>query len=130
MRLEKRGIAGWVVIGILTCGIGFLVWWFLVGQDIRTIRSAYAPGSGPVEKPNVVLDFILILVTCGLYGFYVDWQWAQYINEAKEQAGMQSDPNLPAICLILDFLTGWTVSTILMQSEINKFAEDQRNATS
>ncbi len=110
-EFEKRSIVTWVLIGIVTCGIGFLILWVLVGQDIRRYRRD--------NRPQVMLDLILTILTCGLYQLYADWKWAKYINEIKRQHNLSISDNFPLICVVLDLASAGFISTLLFQDELN-----------
>ena len=94
-----------------TCGIWGIVWFFQLGGDIQSLR-----GDG---KPSAGTDFLLTIVTCGLWGIYVSYQWPTLLLEPLRARGRQVDSNLPVMSLVLTLFGLNIVGWVLMQQLLN-----------
>ncbi len=113
-QIQKRNIALYVVLTIVTCGLFGLYWLCVVNNDTNLV-------SGHPEAFGGVAVILLTIITCGIYGFFWAYRMGQSIDEAKAKRGMPAG-NTGMIYIILTlFGLGWVVS-ILLQSELNKLA--------
>lgn len=116
-ELTDRDVTSWCLIGFVTLGIGFLIWWVLVGNDLARIRS-HKP-----HRPRVARDVILSVLTLGLWAIYTDYWWARYLNEEKEESGVRTDEWFPCMIVLYDLLSFSLLSTAVLQLELNKIAQ-------
>jgi hypothetical protein len=65
-------------------------------------------------KTSGLLVFIFTLITCGIYGWYWDYQMGQKMNILKK------DDCIHVLFLILGLLRMDIINIALMQHEINK----------
>lgn len=108
----KRSIALCIILSIVTCGIYGIYWFICVTNDTNVVSGHASDGtSGGVA-------FILSVITCNIYGLY----WAYKLDEAKVAKGIPSS-NSGILYLILCLLGLGIIAWALMQSELNKFAE-------
>ena len=63
MPIQKRNLAMYIVLSIVTCGLFGIYWFIVVTDDVKSITNDNQSSSGGVA-------FLLTLVTCGIYGFY------------------------------------------------------------
>jgi apolipoprotein N-acyltransferase len=109
--MQPRNIVLNVILTVVTCGIFGIVWWFQLGGDIQALRGD--------DKPPTLRDFVLCLVTCGIWGYFVAYQWPIWLQEPLRKRGRHVDPNLPVLCLVLAFFGLHIVTLVLMQQAAN-----------
>ena len=97
---------------MVTCGLWAIVWFFQLGADIQELRGD--------EEPNVLRDFLLSFITCGLWSLYVAYQWPVLIVEPLVKREVHVDKNLPVISLVMSLFGVQIVGLVLMQSAVNK----------
>ncbi|MFA6949041.1 MAG: DUF4234 domain-containing protein [Eubacteriales bacterium] len=112
MMQKVRNPALVLVLTLITCGI---YGWVVVYQLTDEIREYTGD-----QSINPVLELILCLVTCNIYSIYWCYKYSKLIFDMEMRAGVQypSDISIPALLLCVFQL--WSVSILLMQSEINK----------
>lgn len=113
---QPRNLVTCVVLSVVTCGIYMFVWLVQLGGDIQLLRGD--------EKPPVVRDLLLTLLTCGIWSFFVAYQWPIWLQENLAQRGRKIDTNLPTLSLILNFFGLQLVPLILMQQVLNDALQD------
>jgi len=115
ISIQKRNIALYIVLSIVTCGIFGLYWFCTLNDDTNKI-------SGHPEAMGGVAALLLSLVTCGIYALFWMYNMGTRIDEAKAKRGLPGG-NLGTLYLILSvFGLAW-VAEILLQCELNKLAE-------
>ena len=115
ITIQKRNIALYFILSIVTCGIFGLYWFCTVNDDTNKV-------SGHPEATGGVAALLLSILTCGIYALFWMYNMGTRIDEAKVKRG-QPGGNLGTLYLILSLVGfGW-VAEILMQSELNKLAE-------
>ena len=112
----NRNIALCIVLSIVTCGIYGIYWFICVTNETNVVSGHASDGtSGGVA-------FILTVITCNIYGLYWAYKQGEKLDEAKAANGIPSS-NSGVLYLILCFLGLGIIVYALMQSELNKFAE-------
>lgn len=112
----KRSIALCIILSIVTCGIYGIYWFICVTNDTNVVSGHASDGtSGGVA-------FILSVITCNIYGLYWAYKQGEKLDEAKVAKGIPSS-NSGILYLILCLLGFGIIAWALMQSELNKFAE-------
>ena len=105
-----------IILSIVTCGIYGIYWFICVTNDTNVVSGHASDGtSGGVA-------FILSVITCNIYGLYWAYKQGEKLDEAKTAHGIPSS-NSGILYLILCFLGLGIIAWALMQSELNKFAE-------
>jgi len=112
--IQKKNIVTWILISLFTCGIGGIIWFIQITDDMRT-----ASGDSRLSGVSALL---LTLVTCGIYGFY----WAYLMGKA--QAVVKQRRGLPAedssiLYLVLQVFGLGIVIYCLAQNELNMVAD-------
>ncbi|HEU4406376.1 MAG TPA: DUF4234 domain-containing protein [Polyangiaceae bacterium] len=103
-----------LLLSIVTCGVYFLIWKYQTTEELRQ-----ASGDNSI---NPMLDIVLTVVLCGLWGVYADYRNAKKLFELAQAAGMQrSDQS--TIVLVLDLVGLAFVSTFILQGEYNALAQ-------
>jgi membrane protease YdiL (CAAX protease family) len=110
--IEKRNIALYVIVTLVTCGL-FGLYWFVVLTDDTNKLAGEADTSG-------VIALLLTIVTCGLYGLYWAYKRGEKIDKAKQMRNIPAS-NGGILYLILYFFGG-IIAYALIQNEINNLA--------
>ena len=113
--IQNRSLVLWILITIFTCGIGGLIWVYLLVEDINK-------ASGDTNAPSGIIVILLSLVTCSIYTYIWMWKAGKQLNQAKETRGMSADPNMPLIYLLLAIFGFGIVAYALMQNDLNNLA--------
>lgn len=108
---EERNIVVWVIVTLVTCGIGNFIWLYNMGCDLN--------GHGGRERLRPGLDILLTFVTCGLWALYVYYTYAKTLQDIVQEEGGRTQNDLPVICLLVGFFVP-LVATALIQNELNQ----------
>ncbi len=115
MPIQKRNLAMYIVLSIVTCGLFGIYWFIVVTDDVKSITNDNQSSSGGVA-------FLLKLVTCGIYGFYWAYKMGEKIDYMKSMQGMPSG-NSSILFLILELFGLQIVNLALIQDSINRFVD-------
>ncbi len=114
MIIRQRNIAVCIVLSIITCGIYGFYWQY------RMIEEAdYITGNPDPKDPALVI--FLCLVTCGIYQIIWMYNTGKRYDEMSFQQG-RGVTNYGVILLLLSFFGCAIVDYILIQDELNKYA--------
>lgn len=114
--MEKKNIALYIILSIVTCGIFALIWVAKLADDINIAANENDKMSGGM----VVL---LSILTCGIYMMVWYYQSGKAISKAKAMRNMPGDSSLEIIYLILGLCGFGIVSVALMQNELNNMID-------
>ena len=114
IMVEKRNIALYIILSLVTCGIFMYYWIFVLTEDTNTI-------SGETSDTAGGMVIILTIITCGIYGLYWAFKRGEKIDKAKANRGEPAS-NGGVLYLIL-YILGGIIALALIQNEVNKFAE-------
>lgn len=118
--MEKKNLALYIILSIVTCGIFGLVWLAMLANDLRTMSNDESKMSGGM----VVL---LTIVTCGIYGWIWYYQAGETLNDIKASRGITTDQSSGVIYLILAIFGLSIVSSALIQDTLNKLIDGTGN---
>lgn len=119
MNIEQRPPATVILLSIVTCGFYLIYWYARIYEELQQLS-----GKTPTGNPYI-LDFLLVLLTCGLWGIYVDYQISMTLNELQKQKGMMvNDTSMLVVVLDVSayltmYFTGF-VSSAIQQDQLNK----------
>ena len=113
--IQKRNIALYIVLSIVTCGLFGLYWFCTLNGDTNKI-------SGHPEAMGGIAALLLTIVTCGIYSLFWMYNMGTRIDEAKTQRGMPGGSTGTVYLVLTLFGFAW-VAEILLQIELNKLAE-------
>lgn len=118
MRLgAKRDPALTLILILLTCGIYYLYFIYVVSQETQDFlgESDFSPG----------MEVVLSLVTCGLWNIYWDYRMGKRVAEMCVRVGLPATDNA-VLYLVLD-LVGFggfgslgLVNPVLQQDSLNQ----------
>ncbi len=114
--MEKKNIALYIVLSIVTCGIFHLVWIAMMANDLRTLAAEE-------EKMSGGLIVLLTIVTCGIFLYVWYYQAGDSINRAKALRNIPADSSMGIAYLLLGIFGLGIVSDALIQSEINNMID-------
>ena len=130
MVLEKRSVASVILLSIITCGFYLLFWYARVYQELR-----FFTGRTPTDN-DYGLDLLLVIITCGIWGIYVDYKISLAIYEYQKDHGLfASDTSMVAVVLdVVGYLSGYftgIVSSAIHQDLLNGMVDHAlgKNAT-
>lgn len=118
MVLEKRSVAWVIILSLITCGFYLLYWYYKVYEELR-----FFTGSTPTGN-DYGLDLLLVIVTCGVWGVYVDYKIALLIFAYQKDKGIfASDTSMVTVILdVVGYISGYftgIVSSAIHQDLIN-----------
>ncbi len=115
MPIQKRNLAMYIVLSIVTCGLFGIYWFIVVTDDVKSIVNDNQSASGGVA-------FLLSLVTCDIYGFFWAYKMGEKIDYMKSMNGMPSG-NSSILFLVLRLFGLQIVNLALIQDSINRFVD-------
>lgn len=111
--ITQRNIALWIILSLVTCGIGSIIWFILLTDDTNTAVGKPGTSGG--------IAFLLTLVTCGIYGIYWAYKQGEKLDEAKQAKGLPNGSSAILYLLLQIFGLG-IIGYALMQDSLNKLA--------
>lgn len=112
--MKEKNVVVWLLASLFTCGIGGLVWFVSLTDDIAFVSEDRSTSGG--------MALVLTIVTCGIYGIYWNYKMGKLLYQAQIKKGLPATDN-SVLYLVLSILGVGVVNYCLMQSELNKFAE-------
>ncbi len=112
--MKHRNLFNTFLFTVFTFGIYYIYWMLTMPSEFATALD---------EKRPVFLDALLILVTCGLYGVYLSWKSADYVNRIAAQRGEKTE-DMTTLALVLFLCGGGIVTQFLLQDKMNGFVEN------
>ena len=107
-NVMPRSIPVAIILSIVTCGIYFLYWMYMINNEVNELaQDPMAPGGGIV--------ILLSIVTCGIYS----WYWYYKMGEKCDYI-TQSNSSSKVIFLVLGIFGLGIVSVALMQDSVNR----------
>ena len=107
---EDRSLVLWVILTLLTCNLGVLIWIYLIGNDLNA--------HGRRDRLNTGIDLLLVILTCGLWTYYLMYRYPRTYMDILEEEGGRSSSDLAVLCLIVGIFVP-VVSLAILQSEMN-----------
>ena len=112
--INKKSIVTWILISLFTCGIGGIIWFIQITDDMRN-------ASGETRLSGVTA-FLLTLITCGIYGWYWAYLMGKAQTMAKQRRGLPAEDN-SVLYLVLQIFQLGIVVYCLAQNELNMMAD-------
>jgi uncharacterized protein with PQ loop repeat len=114
--VSERSIPKYVVLTFVTCGLFGIYWFISLADDIAKLREQ--------TEPRGVFDFIIGLITCGIYLLFCYYRYPQYVLEIQEKRGAKVN-DISLISVLLGIFGFGIVSMALIQNELNKLVRAQ-----
>ena len=107
--VQRRSIALYIVLTLITCGIFGIVWMIMLANDVNVV-------SGVTDTSGIVV-FLLTVITCGIYGWYWAYRCGEKIDRAKQMRGIPASNG--GVLYLLLYIFGGIIAYALIQNEIN-----------
>lgn len=88
--VQKRSIALYIVLSVITCGIFGFAWLVMITNDIKKLTGDQNATSGGV-------CLLLTIVTCGIYGLYWAYKMGDNLDQVKKARNIDQ---ATAVCFI------------------------------
>jgi len=127
--MKKRDLVLWVIVSIVTFGIGGIVWFAKITNDVNFLSKQQDKANTPLvpEEEQYTTSWIAALfftiITFGLYGLYWAFKTSRAVFVAKKAKGMVESTDYSVINLILGFLGLGIVIQVILQNELNEFCD-------
>ena len=112
--MRKRSIVTCIILTFVTCGIYGLVWLVNMQNDMVKLTDDTTSGTS-------VLLFSLI--TCGIYSLFWMYKTGDRLDQLRA-TNQEATGNQGILYLVLSILGLGIVSYALIQTELNRYAED------
>lgn len=117
--IRQRNIAIYIILSVLTCGIYNLIWIYELAEDINIIDVDTA------SKTSGIMVVLYSILTCGIYFWYWLYRSGDRLDRIRYNNGRNS-ANLGLIYVILGILGLGLISEILIQVELNEYANSKQ----
>ena len=105
-------IAMGIILSIVTCGLYNIYWNYREFQAMNELLGR--------EEYNFGLWFVLSLVTCGIFHIYYEYKMGSDLYAILKDRGIDANPNLPLIGLLLSIFGMTIVADAIYQHELNR----------
>jgi len=118
--IEKRDPGIVLVLAIFTCGFYLIYWYYKMYEELESLAGDTPTGN------SFWLDFILNIVTCGIFGIWVDYKISLQLNELQAQRGVPGAMDSTTLAVVLDiaaYITGMFtnfITSAVQQDQLNK----------
>jgi hypothetical protein len=120
--IQERNSVLVALLWLFTCGIYYVYWVFQTSTELA--QATRDPTINPM------LDLVLTIATCGLWGYYVIYRDAQKLHQLLVglDPGHQDQSQTVLILLIATLFVGITfpVAIYLVQEDFNRLARGGR----
>lgn len=115
--IEKRNLAMYIILTIVTCGI-FGIYWFIMLTDDSNLAS------GDNTSPSGPVAFLLTLVTCNIYGWYWAYKLGEKVDVACNERGIgDGTTNSKILFIVFQALGLGIVNYIIAQDKLNRVSD-------
>ncbi len=117
--IERRDPGMVLLISFVTCGLYLIYWYWKMYEELESLAGASPTGN------SFVLDFMLVIVTCSLWGIWVDYKISMQLNELQNARGILA-PDSTTIAVGLDalaYISGFVcnyITSAIHQDQLNK----------
>ena len=112
--IQKRNIAMYIILSIVTCGIFGIYWFICLTDDSKLAANDNESASGPVA-------FLLTIVTCGIYSWYWAYKLGDRVDYAANSRGIgDGSSNSKILFIVLQLLGLGIVNYLIAQDKLNK----------
>lgn len=101
------------LLSFVTCSIYWFFWLFRVDSELNAALER--------EEFNTGLDILLVIVTCGVWVFFVHYKHARAINELQAKVGLPVSSDLAILAIVMT-LIGFLglLAPAILQNELNR----------
>lgn len=105
-------IALGIILSLVTCGLYNIYWNYKQFEAMNKLLGR--------EEFKFVPWLLLSIVTCGLYHIYYEYKMGAELYGWLKSQGIDANPNLPVIGLVLSIFGLTIVADAVYQHELNK----------
>lgn len=116
MAYQKRNIAVYIILSLVTCSIFYWYWFYCIAKDYYESRTPNAVDT----SPGMVV--FLSIITCGIYGLYVYYKWGKQTPEIFYMYGQQEEDK-SVMYLLLGIFGLDIISMAIIQNDFNKLSD-------
>ncbi len=91
-RGEVRDPIMVLVLSIFTCGVYNIIWLFKTGEEINQASG--------VMQFNMVKELLLTMVTCGMWGIWFQWRFAEAVVNLQKSWGVKPQMEAPVLFIM------------------------------
>lgn len=123
MTIEKRDPGIVLVLALFTCGLYLIYWYRRMYEELEQLTGETPTGN------DYWLDFVLYILSCSLFGIWVDYKISERLNVLQRQRGMTGATDSTTLSIVLDiaaYLTGMFtnyVTSAIQQDQLNKIVQ-------
>ena len=114
LGIKERNVVTAILLSIITCGIYGLIWFASMTDDSNRISDEKTASGGTA--------ILYTILTCGIYSFYWSYKMGRKLYNGGKKYG-KDVPDNSTLYLILCIFGLGIVTDILVQTELNKFAD-------
>lgn len=114
MRIKRRNGLVSALLGLVTCGLYHIFFWYQYGEDTNRICR-----EDQKVTQNYIVAWILSWITCGIYGLYWTYQLASRLNQASDRYSVHIEsPVIFTLVMHIPFLSYFYACDVM-----NNFAD-------
>lgn len=114
MRIKRRNGLVSALLGLVTCGLYHIFFWYQYGEDTNWVCR-----DDRKMTQNYILAWILSWITCGIYGLYWTYQLASRLDQACDRYNVHIEsPVIFTIVMHIPFLSYFYACDVM-----NNFAD-------
>ena len=114
MRIKRRNGLVSALLGLVTCGLYHIFFWYQYGEDTNWVCR-----DDRKMTQNYILAWILSWITCGIYGLYWTYQLASRLDQAGDRYNVHIEsPVIFTIVMHIPFLSYFYACDVM-----NNFAD-------
>ncbi len=114
-RLQRKSIALYIILSIVTCGIFSIYWQYKLAEDVNYVKN----------DPNATSPALVVLfsiITCGIYYMYWMYKAGETVDAVRVQQGMM--PGSKAVLYLVLSIFGLSIIAMaLLQNDMNEMAD-------
>ena len=101
MRIKRRNGLVSALLGLVTCGLYHIFFWYQYGEDTNWVCR-----DDRKMTQNYIVAWILSWITCGIYGLYWTYQLASRLDQAGDRYNVHIEsPVIFTIVMHIPFLS-------------------------
>ncbi len=127
-RLRIRDPFSVLLYSMLTLGVYLMFWYSWIYDDLEELAGETPTGN------SFIADFFLNILTCGIYGIYVDYRISLLLHRVWKEQGVPNPDDDSWLIMLLDVLSFFNCyitsfySSSLQQGKLNKILEHMHGA--
>jgi hypothetical protein len=126
MNIERRDPGVVLILSLFTCGLYLIYWYWKMYEELEELCGETPTGN------SFIIDFLLVIVTCSLWGIWADYKISMQLNDLQQARGIMSpDSTMLAVGLdVAAYITGFFcnyITSAVQQDQLNKIVQTPVN---